>query len=870
MCITRFHRDGVGSFAMCKYSLVFFSGGYTVDLNQCVQENGMNRNTLSYWKIRTKFILDRARKNLPARVSLIILLIGGPQLVPADVRAQATSITPTAGAGSLGTTVTPAGNIRDIGGGTRIGRNLFHSFGSFSVGAGDTARFSSATGLPVHNILGRVTGPGPSRINGRIEVKNNDFSNTNLFLMNPAGVIFGAGSTLDISGSFHATTADYLKSANGNTLFYADPNRKSTLAAAPVTAFGFLESGANNSRGNIGVNYSTLKVSDTGNKSLSLIGREVEINNSALEAFGGAVNLAAMGSGGGEIRLDTSRGRASIVAANNPAGVPLTALNGRLAITDSSVNASPKSAQSDIRGRIGIWAGNTTLTNSDVEIRNLAGDIHLNVQNLTLEDGATITKSNNSDTSGTVKIFAQDSVNVSSSSNRISQIANRGSGTRSGIILINAKQLRVGRNGVIKAISAGPAKSGQIDLEVSELRITENGSINFETNSSGDGGQLTVRGRNGISAANEVRISGDPDDLDSGFSHITTQANSEGMAGTIDIKTRSLILENGAGITAESTLEAAGSPGNILIEAGHIEIRNRSRVVATNVNGETGGNIRFLGGKLVVDNHSHISTSTSGNAMGGNISVDVHDLTIANDSGILSGSVEGSTGKSGSIQILALNNITLLNRGSISVATATADAGNIDIDAGGTIMLDNDSRITTSAASGLGDGGNITIGASRIPRLLELQGGSRIVAQAEEGRGGDIDITTELLFQSLIPESIIDASSSRGIDGSVVIRSPAADQVTGPDPLPETIVDVSRLLPQRCGAGVSSDSRLVLHEGQGVPPVPDTLQASGFRVNGISPGSAGPKLKPKVPLFAGLGDIPTVASRCYVSEPVIR
>ena len=49
--------------------------------------------------------------------------------------------------GTLGTAVTQSGNVYDITGGTRPGNgpNLFHSFDRFSVGTGDTARFSGPT-----------------------------------------------------------------------------------------------------------------------------------------------------------------------------------------------------------------------------------------------------------------------------------------------------------------------------------------------------------------------------------------------------------------------------------------------------------------------------------------------------------------------------------------------------------------------------------------------------------------------------------------------------------------------------------------------------------------------------------------------------
>src|SRR5262245_30060583 len=115
-------------------------------------------------------------------VFLIIFLAPGP-----TVAQVVTNITPTTGPGNLGTTVThPAGsNLYNITGGTRPGNgpNLFHSFGDFSVGAGNVANFlNTPVGgtLPAtSNILGRVTGGNISNIYGTIQTTG--FGNANLF-----------------------------------------------------------------------------------------------------------------------------------------------------------------------------------------------------------------------------------------------------------------------------------------------------------------------------------------------------------------------------------------------------------------------------------------------------------------------------------------------------------------------------------------------------------------------------------------------------------------------------------------------------------------------------------------------------------------
>ncbi|MBI3989152.1 MAG: filamentous hemagglutinin N-terminal domain-containing protein [candidate division NC10 bacterium] len=89
--------------------------------------------------------------------------------------------------GTLGTTVTQVGNVHDINGGTISGNNLFHSFGLFSVGTGDVASFNGPGGI--ENILSRVTGGQQSLIDGTLR---STIPGANLFLLNPAGVLFGS------------------------------------------------------------------------------------------------------------------------------------------------------------------------------------------------------------------------------------------------------------------------------------------------------------------------------------------------------------------------------------------------------------------------------------------------------------------------------------------------------------------------------------------------------------------------------------------------------------------------------------------------------------------------------------------------------
>ncbi len=92
-----------------------------------------------------------------------------------------------------------------ITGGNQAGKNLFHGFEQFGLEAGQVADFVTVSGI--ENILGRVTGGDASLIDGLLQVSG---SQANLFLLNPAGVVFGPNAQLNLPASFTVTTGDRL------------------------------------------------------------------------------------------------------------------------------------------------------------------------------------------------------------------------------------------------------------------------------------------------------------------------------------------------------------------------------------------------------------------------------------------------------------------------------------------------------------------------------------------------------------------------------------------------------------------------------------------------------------------------------------
>ncbi|MEH2408344.1 MAG: S-layer family protein [Nostoc sp.] len=133
-------------------------------------------------------------------------------------------------------------------------------------------------------------------------------------------------------------------------------------------------------------------------------------------------------------------------------------------------------------------------------------------------------------------------------------------------------------------------------------------------------------------------------------------------------------------------------------------------------------------------------------------------------------------------------------------------------------MLRHESIITTTAG-GSGKGGNITINAPIIAGFEN----SDIVANAFQGKGGNIQIMTQGIFglkfrPQLTTENDITASSQFGVNGNVQITRPNVDPNSGLVQLPENITDPSQQIATGCVD--SEGSRFVATGRGGVPQNP--------------------------------------------------
>ncbi len=277
--------------------------------------------------------------------------------VPDMGHAQSTSPITSSG---LNTTVTKSGHVFDITGGTRPGNgaNLFHSFGEFGVPTNNVANFLNDSGLATSNILGRVTGGNPSNIFGTIQTTG--FGSANLFLMNPAGILFGPNASLNVGGSVSFTTADYLRLADGAKFNTIPGPQDAAISSAPVAAFGFLGSNP----GAITVQGGQLSVAE--GHSLSLVGGNIDVTAGTLE--NGTSQPARLAAPGGQITLVSAGSAGEVLGTGAGAALTDPILNGFTSFGNISLaQGASIDTSADKAGRIVIRAGQFTMEDASLK-----------------------------------------------------------------------------------------------------------------------------------------------------------------------------------------------------------------------------------------------------------------------------------------------------------------------------------------------------------------------------------------------------------------------------------------------------------------------------------------------------------------------
>lgn len=543
--------------------------------------------------------------------------------------------------------------------GQQIGGNLFHSFKDFNLHTGESATFTGSHS--VTNILTRVTGSHHSVIDGTLR---SDIANANLYLLNPNGILFGNNAHLDISGSFHASTADYLRLGTDGYFYATFPNQ-SVLTIAPPVAFGFL----NNTPAPLVIQGSFL-TSQAG-KILSFISGNLKIEDGTVYAPGGKINVAAVASQGEVIPTASNLAMQTVdklgkiqISQSSFTTLKSTEINGK------STDLANLDVSGTEGGQIFIRAGQFWLDKglifADTDGDNNPANIDILVDdNMLLANGAKITADNFGNSQGgqiqitsNALIFRGRNTEIADYLSSLSMITsnNKEGAGIGGEIRINTITLDMSP-GLIQAATQTIGKAGNISINAQQV-ISQNGSfISTGTKNAGHAGTINITATDKISLLNVSSISGSSatgSSGDAGNIHLSaptitltngqmnTFSYGNGNAGSITITADNISLDKGAII---ASLASQGNGSDINLQA-----RNRLQVLDSFIVTRTESSLAKDAGNIAINTNAfNIDTSQLlANAMvgdGGNINIRTGEFTISGNSRIDISSKYGINGQ---------------------------------------------------------------------------------------------------------------------------------------------------------------------------------------------------------------------------------
>jgi filamentous hemagglutinin family protein len=626
--------------------------------------------------------------------------------------------------GTMGSTGTLTGPHMEITAemGQTAGNNLFHSFSEFNVNTGQTANFSGPNNI--QNVFGRVTGSNPSTIDGTI---SSSIQGANLFLMNPNGMLFGPNAQINISGSFHATTADYIKLGDQDH-FYADINQNTTLSVAAPSAFGFLDSDI----GNIEIRGSNLALTDEGNH--SLVGGDIIIdadpndtsNNASISSSSGQISLVSVQSQGevststddveendfanwGNVSIDNS---STIDTSGNVAG-RIVIRGGELMLDNGSSLASNTIdvGTSDYANNIDVVTessieldnGSVIRTNADLFSISETKGISLSSERISLNNFSTIESYSDlyaTSSSGDINI---DTTQLELTNDSSIRTEAWGFGN-SGSININAGTVNLGSYSIIETNVGflGSGNGGHINVDANDIGITNYSRINTNTEGDGHGGNITFN-------TNELNIS------DGG--QVRTVSRTDFRAGDINISSNTINLKGhdhsddpfGDDLTGIFSLNQTwpSSGGNITItNSGDFILDSRSAVTVFSLGAENGANITIDSGKLDILQGARISIDASGagNGNSGNIEITANELNLIG--------YHNDPLTFGNISLYDYSNINISGPSSL-LELVSGDTGTVKI-VSNNLNIKEGARIAVGSDLSIGTTGNIEIQAKNI------------------------------------------------------------------------------------------------------------------------------------------------------------
>jgi filamentous hemagglutinin family protein len=779
--------------------------------------------------------------------------------------------------GAEGSVVTPdviKGISSDrIDGGAPRDANLFHSFSQFNIGEGRGAYFTNPPGIL--NILTRVTGANRSDILGRLGV----LGDANLFLINPNGIVFGPNASLDVQGSFLATTADALKLGDAGLWSASQPTTSNLLnvspsalwfnavAAQPIVNRSQAQSliGEPNSAG------LSPGLQVPAGQTLALVGGDVLLEGGNLTAAQGRIELGSV----------ARVGQVSLTFSGNGFVLGYDSINefGNILLSNEAfVDASGEGGGDvQIRGaRLEMTQSSNILANTlgaenGGEVLVRATEVELSEGSLLFADVTDTGTGTGGDlTIETGRLLVRDGAQVS--------VGTRGSGKGGSLLITASEGVEVigttanGRFGSgLYAPTGGSGNGGGLTIITGRLLVRDGAQVSAGTFGSGKGGSLL------ITATDSVEVIGIS--ANGRFpSGLFSASAGTGDAGVLRIITGRLLVRDGAQVSAGTF--GSGKGGSLLITASEgVEVIGTTAngrfpsglFTQSDGSGEAGDSLRIDTGRLLVRDGAQVSATTFGSGKGGSLLITATDsveVIGTSADGQTSSGLFAATEGSGDAGDLTINTGRLLVRDGANISSASFEdgtAGDINITARDTLQADNgtirtntsrsaggtitinagairlfgDSDIISNVASGAGGGGNIYLEANSILAFDD----SDILAFARDGRGGDITLNTPAFFgenyrpaphntdpATLKGNNRVDINATGTVASGTILLPDTTFIQNSLTELPENQIDTDSLLANSCivRRNQPTQGSFIVTGTGGLPQRPGDAQMESF------------------------------------------
>jgi filamentous hemagglutinin family protein len=617
----------------------------------------------------------------------------------------------------------------------------------FSIGTNETTRFIQQSASS--SVLNRVTGGDPSQILGTLQ------SNGRVFLINPNGILFGAGARVDVAGLVASTlrlsNEDF---AAGRMNFTGDPAK-----AAAVVNQGRISAGAGGS--------------------VVLVGSAVD-NQGVITAPNGQIVLAA----GSSVRVAE-------------AGTP------QLQVEITAPASGPLNLSAVAYGSHGIYTGlvrNSGTLNADAAVRTADGRIVLKASNgVELAAGSTVTA--NGGAGGRIVVDAQQGSALVAGT-----ISARGSDGAGGSVVVTGDSVRLAGTAVVDvsgatgggtALIGGDLHGATIvdgDAALGNARATvvaAGAQIRADALDAGDGGKVVVwsdettafhgaisaRGGAGGGNGGFVETSG-KGTLD--FQGLVDTRAPHGASGTLlldptniyialnqaSATTAGMLGTDASANTGPSPFAATGAVQDSLLTTGTLTTAlGLSNVIVTTTNaaGIGAGNI------TVVDAVAWATGNTLTLTAANNIAINAPITTGTAASALIlnaAGSVTqtAAIGGAGGLTQTGAGTVTL-NQANTYTGTTTVSAGTLALGASNTLA---------GAGALLVNGGTFDLGASD-----QTLAGVQLVSGSITGTTGTLSSAANFALQSGTVSAILGGAGGVTKTGAGTVTLSGSNTYTG-------------------------------------------------------------------------------------------